>query len=168
MVTAGADVEGNPFQSEGRPTPLQQVLLASNTATKLKSKQGMDVFEIDIARYLIEQGASVNLFHPETFPPLHLAVVRNSPEMVEYLISSGANKDQIDSSGLTALGMACVNKYGNYLFHEMIRIFQFLFLFCLFVCLFVCLSVCLLSTLSFAITFEPLEVETSYLACILH
>ena len=27
---------------------------------------------------------------------------------------------------------------------------------------------CLLSTLTFAITFEPLEVETSYLACILH
>ena len=41
---------------------------------------------------------------------------------------------------------------------------------CLFVCLFVCLSVfCLLSTLTFAITFEPLELlETSYLACILH
>ena len=32
----------------------------------------------------------------------------------------------------------------------------------------VCLFVCLLSTLTFAITFEPLEVETSYLACILH
>ena len=31
-----------------------------------------------------------------------------------------------------------------------------------------CLFVCLLSTLIFAITFEPLEVETSYLACILH
>ena len=31
-----------------------------------------------------------------------------------------------------------------------------------------CLFVCLLSTLRFAITFEPLEVETSYLACILH
>ena len=30
-------------------------------------------------------------------------------------------------------------------------------------CLFVCLSVCLLSTLTFAITFEPLEVKTSYI-----
>ena len=29
----------------------------------------------------------------------------------------------------------------------------------------VCLSVCLMSTLTFAITFEPLEIETSYLAC---
>ena len=28
--------------------------------------------------------------------------------------------------------------------------------------------VCLLLTLTFAITFEPLEIETSYLACILH
>ena len=28
--------------------------------------------------------------------------------------------------------------------------------------------ICLLSTITFAITFEPLEVETSYLACILH
>ena len=34
-----------------------------------------------------------------------------------------------------------------------------LFLSCLFVCL---------STLTFAITFEPKEIETSYLACILH
>ena len=32
----------------------------------------------------------------------------------------------------------------------------------------VCLSVCLLSTLTFAITFEPYEKETSYMACILH
>ena len=39
---------------------------------------------------------------------------------------------------------------------------------CLFVCLSVCLFVCLLSTLTLAITFEPLEIETSYLACILH
>ena len=30
------------------------------------------------------------------------------------------------------------------------------------------LSVCLLSTLTFAITFEPQEIETSYLARILH
>ena len=29
------------------------------------------------------------------------------------------------------------------------------------------LSVCLLSTLTFPITFEPLEIETSYLTCIL-
>ena len=47
-----------------------------------------------------------------------------------------------------------------------------LFLSCLFVCLFVrlsvCLFVCLLSTLTFGITFEPLEVETSYLARILY
>ena len=38
--------------------------------------------------------------------------------------------------------------------------------FVLSVCLFVCLFVCLLSTLKFAITFDPLEVETSYLTCI--
>ena len=43
-----------------------------------------------------------------------------------------------------------------------------LFLSCMFVCLSVCLSVCLLSTVPFAITSEPQEVETSYLACILH
>ena len=35
------------------------------------------------------------------------------------------------------------------------------------VCLSVCLFVCPLSTLTFAITFELLEVETSYMACIL-
>ena len=35
-------------------------------------------------------------------------------------------------------------------------------------CLSVYLFVHLLSTLTFAITFEPLEVETSYLACILY
>ena len=30
-----------------------------------------------------------------------------------------------------------------------------------------CLLVCLLSTLTYAITFEPLEIETSYFGCLL-
>ena len=45
-----------------------------------------------------------------------------------------------------------------------------LFLPCLFVTLFVCLSrchvVCLRTTLTLAITFEPLQIQTWYLACI--
>ena len=43
-----------------------------------------------------------------------------------------------------------------------------MFLSCLFVCLSICDFVCLLSTLTFAITFEPYDIETSYLAWILH
>ena len=72
--------------------------------------------EIQMATFLIQEGAEVNFFKRKTFPALHLAVMRNSPEIVSALLSSGAIVNHVHSTGITALGMTCINDHGNILF----------------------------------------------------
>ena len=113
LVTAGADVHGISIESdkEHPSTRLQNVLVGFSGQSRYMSD--MESTEIQIAKYLIQSGAKVNMFRGETFPPLHLAVMRNSPEMVEYLLQAGADTNCSHTSGLTALGMACLTEHGS-------------------------------------------------------
>lgn len=57
---------------------------------------------VNIAEFLIAQGASVNpISGAET--PLHLAASRGHLEMVKFLVAKGANVNAISSSGKTPL-----------------------------------------------------------------
>ena len=82
------------------------------TGQKSRCLSDMEETEKQIAKYY-QHGAKVNMFHGETFPPLHLAVMRNSPAMVEYLLKAGADINCSHTSGLTALGMACLTEHGS-------------------------------------------------------
>lgn len=61
-------------------------------------------------RYLVEQGADVNLRSPDGGTPLGFAIVRNAPELVEYLLSAGARLDDcfnnMDGESFTTLRAA--------------------------------------------------------------
>lgn len=61
----------------------------------------------EIALYLIEHGADVNLrSHSKGYTPLHLAVLSNKPEMlIELLTKTNANPLLEDSSGRKLLDM---------------------------------------------------------------
>ena len=61
----------------------------------------------EIALYLIENGANVNLSsHVKGYTPLHLAVLSNKPEMlIELLTKTNANALIEDSSGRKLLDM---------------------------------------------------------------
>ena len=113
LVKAGAHVDGNVCGKEDTLTPLQKALIGPLKAQSFESKQSQEMGESEkyIVRFLIEHGAKVNLYKQDSFPPLHLAVMRDCPEMVSALFSSGAHINQIHSSGATALGMACVNEH---------------------------------------------------------
>ena len=76
--------------------------------------QAVNESETQMAKFVI-QDAKVNFFRRETFPELHLAVMRDSPEMVSALLPN-ANVDLVHETGITALGMACINDHGNILF----------------------------------------------------
>jgi ankyrin repeat protein len=60
----------------------------------------------DIAKLLIEYGADVNAIDVDTITPLHLAAKCNQPNTAALLISNNANKDIVNSKGVSAAHMA--------------------------------------------------------------
>lgn len=63
-------------------------------------------------RAALAEGASLDALSPEGEPPLHLAVLASSLECVKVLLDKGAEVDQEDRSGRTALVLA-VTKSGS-------------------------------------------------------
>jgi ankyrin repeat protein len=61
----------------------------------------------ECAKLIVEKGADVNATNgPVGISPLHVAVMVNSPSMVEYLIAHGANLNAKNSNGDTPLHFA--------------------------------------------------------------
>lgn len=65
---------------------------------------------MSVAKYLIEQGASVNVFSPRFGSILHLAVIKGDVGLAKLLIDSGADREAVDpkcgaSLLYTALGI---------------------------------------------------------------
>ena len=77
-------------------------------------EEGVSVFEmaitygnLDMVEYMIEQGVDVNSTQRRSrFSPLMAAVCYGRIEVVEVLIDYGANKDAIDSKGISVLDFA--------------------------------------------------------------
>jgi ankyrin repeat protein len=64
----------------------------------------------DVAKYLIEQGGKVNVFHPTYGSILHLATSKGDLDLVKLLLKSGADPEMVDtdygeSLVYTALGI---------------------------------------------------------------
>ena len=102
---------------EGQPerlTPLQKILTGDSQSRPLETRQPeMTVEEVEMAKFLLQNGAKVNIFQSKTYPPLHIAVMRHSTDMVLILLQCGADINCTDSTGLTALGVACVHYRGK-------------------------------------------------------
>ena len=71
----------------------------------------MDQGHSDIAAYLIEQGADVNVTRPGTVSLAHVACRRNDHNFLQVLIAHNANIDAQCSVGFTPLMYAC--RYGS-------------------------------------------------------
>lgn len=66
--------------------------------------------EIDSALKLLRSGSDINAKTQDSkWTPLHLAVVEHKKEMVEFLLTHGANPDMKDESGETPLHLAADN-----------------------------------------------------------
>ena len=89
---------GNPnynLKNKVRTTPIQRALRFPNLATA----------ELTAAA-LLSNNTNPNPELNSDLPPLHIAVERESYEMVEMLIRLGADPDKIDSNGNTAMALA--------------------------------------------------------------
>ncbi len=64
------------------------------------------VGNIELARILIEHGATINGLDGERYAPLHHAIKMGQLEMVHYLLETGADYQQVAQNGLTPLHFA--------------------------------------------------------------
>lgn len=83
----------------------------------LKEKQDMDVL-----KYLVENGADVNSVDKYGRTPLHSALRKFNVEVLDYMFDHDANINVVDDYGQTLLGCAV---YGWTTFHYEKRIFDF-------------------------------------------
>ena len=64
--------------------------------------------DIDVVKFLVSEGASVNAKNGTSSPPLHGAVLCSDIEIIEFLLSNGADVNAKNSEGWTPLyGAAC-------------------------------------------------------------
>ena len=94
VYAAGGDPNKYPNQKHSR-TPLQQAL----------RNQNLEIAELT-ASTLLANNANANLAGKADSPPLHLAVIRQSRDLVEMLIRLGADPGAVDSKGKTAAELA--------------------------------------------------------------
>ncbi|OCH94823.1 ankyrin, partial [Obba rivulosa] len=58
---------------------------------------------VDIARYLIDQGAEVDRADSTEWTPLHIAASAGHEDIVRELLGAGADIKRTNNKGLTAL-----------------------------------------------------------------
>ncbi|MBD3254170.1 MAG: hypothetical protein GF383_03715 [Candidatus Lokiarchaeota archaeon] len=94
LIQAGADPNGGDFGAS--ENPLMKV-----------ARHGY----IDIANYLLEQGADIEVRSYEGHTPLLFAAYDGKNEMVQFLINRGANVNATNNLNWNAVMQACVQGY---------------------------------------------------------
>ena len=67
--------------------------------------------QLDLAKVLLEKGASVDVKNSKGLTPLEMAIKTKQPDLAKVLLEKGASVDVKNSEGLTPLGVALI--YGN-------------------------------------------------------
>jgi ankyrin repeat protein len=80
-----------------------------DNATLLHDAVGQN--HMDVAKYLLEEGADVNAVKTDGVTPLHMAARNGNTEMTKLLLERGAKIDAIDAKGWTPLDRA--QKWGH-------------------------------------------------------
>eukprot|EP00038_Savillea_parva_P010623 m.191560 g.191560 ORF g.191560 m.191560 type:complete len:736 (-) comp18387_c0_seq1:22-2229(-) len=82
--------------------PLEKRTATGMTAVCLAATNG----HMDVLRYLIDQGADVNVRCPDGCTPLHLAILEEQVEVVKYLLEHGADRTAETPEGETPMDWA--------------------------------------------------------------
>lgn len=128
LIANGADVnkktgEGRSYRTplsyaaEANNLPVARVLLAHGAdveggGSSPLSYAGSNGDFVEMAQFLVENGAKVNQPSPSGWYPLMTAAGRGNIKVVNYLLAQGANPNATAKYGLTALYSAAGSDYG--------------------------------------------------------
>jgi len=128
LIANGADVnkktgEGRSYRTpltyaaEANNLPVARVLLAHGAdveggGSSPLSYAGSNGDFVEIAQFLVENGAKVNQPSPSGWYPLMTAAGRGNIKVVNYLLAQGANPNATGKYGLSALYCAAGSDYG--------------------------------------------------------
>ena len=102
LVEAGADPV---LATERGTTPL---IMAVGGGTDVQRERSLEerATAVETAKFLVEHGVDVNTAGQYGWTALHAAAYQGMNEVIEYLVSKGANIDQKDEFGQTALSIS--------------------------------------------------------------
>jgi len=102
LVAAGADPN---IPTTMGSTPL---LLAAGAATDVQRARAVEERDLAVrtAKYLVEHGADVNAVGEFGWTPLHAASYQGLTDVIEFLVSKGANLETKDKLGQTPLSIS--------------------------------------------------------------
>jgi ankyrin repeat protein len=102
LVEAGADPK---ITTERGTTAL---IMASGAGTDVQRERANEerALAVDTAKFLIEHGVDVNAKGDYGWTALHAATYQGMKDLIEFLVSKGANIDQMDEFGQTPLSIS--------------------------------------------------------------
>jgi ankyrin repeat protein len=102
LVAAGADPN---IPTTMGSTPL---LLSAGAATDVQRARAVEERDLAVgtAKYLVEHGADVNAVGEFGWTPLHAASYQGLTDVIEFLVSKGANLETKDKLGQTPLSIS--------------------------------------------------------------
>lgn len=128
LIANGADVNKKTGEGRSYITPLTYAAGANNLpVARVLLAHGADVEGggssplsyagsngdfVEMAQFLVENGAKVNQPSPSGWYPLMTAAGRGNIKVTNYLLAQGANPNATDKNGLTALYSAAGSDYG--------------------------------------------------------
>jgi ankyrin repeat protein len=126
VIKALVDASADPLIPTERGT--SALVLAAGGGTDLSRPRPLAerATTVETAKFLVEHGEDVNRAGEFGWAPIHAAAYQGLNDLIEYLVSAGADPDQMDGFGQTALSIsnAVITEGVGAAYYQAARVFR--------------------------------------------